>query len=84
MLELKDETDYTGLEYVIRNQYFKPDEEMEVAWIPFRGGSEFDIKSEAERIWSVIYDKNSALSEKQASLNDTVGEFKKLAREHLK
>lgn len=39
VLERKDETDYTGLEYYIRQQYFKPDEEMEVKWIPNKGES---------------------------------------------
>ena len=30
VLEQKDETDYTGLEYYIRQQYYRSDEEMEV------------------------------------------------------
>ncbi|CAM6001410.1 unnamed protein product [Sphagnum balticum] len=39
VLERKSETDYTGLEYYIRLQYYKPDEEMEVKWIPNQGES---------------------------------------------
>ena len=42
VLERKDETDYTGLEYYIKGQYYLPDEEMEVKWIPNKGESEFD------------------------------------------
>ena len=57
---------------------------MQVAWIPFRGGSEFQVQAEAERITESIASKMEALLEKKSSLDDTIGEFKKLAREHLK
>ena len=50
VLEQKDETDYTGLEYYIRQQYYKSDEEMEVKWIPNKGESEFDVESEAQAL----------------------------------
>jgi hypothetical protein len=83
VLERKDETDYTGLEYVIRNQYFKPDEEMEVGWIPNRGDSEFDVKASTEKIAEDLAGKRESLSEKKAQLDDTVNEFRKMAREYL-
>ena len=33
-LESKSETDFSGLEYEIRTQYNKPDEEMNISWVP--------------------------------------------------
>lgn len=83
VLERKDETDYTGLEYVIRNQYFKPDEEMEVNWIPNRGGSEFDVVASAEKMTEDLKGKIGSISEKKSSLDDTINEFRKMAREYL-
>ena len=83
VLKLKDETDYTGLEYVICNQYFRPEEEQGVAWIPNRGGSEFDVKASTETITQDITDKLEGIRDSKAQLDDTVNEFKKMAREYL-
>lgn len=54
VLERKDETDYTGLEYYIKLQYNLPDEEMEVRWIPNKGQSEFDVQTEAASLSSEL------------------------------
>lgn len=34
MLEVKDSNDYTGLEYYISTRYNRPDEEVDINWVP--------------------------------------------------
>ena len=68
---------------MIRNQYFKPDDQMEINWIPNRGGSEFDVVASAEKMTEDLKGRIESMSEKKSSLDDTINEFKKMAREYL-
>ena len=83
VLERKDETDYTGLEYYIRQQYYLPDEEMEVRWIPNKGESEFDIQTEAEGLSATLQAKQGDLDSKAEELEKSVQEFKAIAKDYL-
>lgn len=83
VLERKDETDYTGLEYEIRKQYFRSDEEMEVNWIPNKGDSEFDVSAEASMLTDSLKQKSEDNKQKLLSIKETVDEFKKNVREYL-
>jgi len=41
-LEKKSSNDYTGLEYYISTRYNRPDEEVDVDWVPSGDQVEFD------------------------------------------
>jgi len=56
---------------------------MEVNWIPNRGGSEFDVVASAEKMTEDLKGKIGSISEKKSSLDDTINEFRKMAREYL-
>ena len=83
MLEQKDETDYTGLEYYIRQQYYKSDEEMEVKWIPNKGESEFAVESEAQALSDELKVKLEETAEKAGALEESINEFKQIAKDYL-
>ena len=46
---------------------------MEVGWIPFNGGSEFDVQASAEQITSFLQNKMETIYEKKTALDDSVG-----------
>jgi hypothetical protein len=83
VLERKDETDYTGLEYEIRKQYYRSDEEMEVNWIPNKGDSEFDVQTEASMLTEnlKLIEENNMPS--VDSIKEAVDEFRKTVKEYL-
>ena len=83
VLERKDETDYTGLEYYIKGQYYLPDEEMEVKWIPNKGESEFDAGTEAGLLSETLTKKQETLDTKLGELEDSISEFKSIAKDYL-
>lgn len=56
---------------------------MEVNWIPNKGDSEFDVQTEATMITDDVKAKLEESNNKLATLDDTVNEFKKIAREYL-
>lgn len=50
-MEKKSSNDYTGLEYYISTRYNKPDEEVDVDWVPSGDQVEFDS---AEKLKEII------------------------------
>jgi inositol 1,4,5-triphosphate receptor type 1/inositol 1,4,5-triphosphate receptor type 3 len=83
VLERKDETDYTGLEYYIKQQYFRADEEMEVKWIPNKGESEFDIDSEAQALTDELKVKLEETGSKYGALEESINDFKSIAKDYI-
>lgn len=49
-LDNKDPTEYSGLEYLITNEYNRSDEEMQINWVPMNVPEEFDCKSKLEEL----------------------------------
>ncbi len=43
-LDKKSPTDYSGLEYLITNQYNRSDEDMQIYWVPMAIQEQFDCK----------------------------------------
>lgn len=71
------------MEYYIRQQYFKSDEEMEVKWIPNKGESEFDVESEAQALSDELKVKLEETAEKAGALEESINEFKQIAKDYL-
>mgnify|MGYP003692261981 CR=1 FL=1 len=61
-LELKDETDYTGLEYSITNKYNRSDEEMDVSWIPMGDEEEFDSAAKVDQLMKKMNETNESVN----------------------
>lgn len=53
-LNEKSPTDYSGMEYFITTQYNKPEEEMQIEWVPVGEPSEFDCKAKLEELTEEI------------------------------
>lgn len=45
---------------------------MAVNWIPYRGGSEFDVVASAEKMTEDLKSKIEIIAEKKSTLDDTV------------
>lgn len=56
-LDNKSPTDYSGMEYQITTQYNKPDEEMQIDWIPLGEPESFDNKAKLEQLHEAVEEK---------------------------
>jgi hypothetical protein len=56
---------------------------MEVRWIPNKGQSEFDIEAEAGTLNEEISKHIEATTSKATSLDESINEFKQIAKDYL-
>lgn len=56
---------------------------MEVKWIPNKGESEFDVDAEAAAITDELKVKLEETGGKYAALEESISEFKQIAKDYL-
>lgn len=71
------------MEYYIKQQYYRADEEMEVKWIPNKGESEFDVEAEAQTLTDELKVKLKETGDKYAVMEESINEFKSIAKNYL-
>lgn len=56
---------------------------MEVKWIPNKGESEFDVEAEAQALTDELKVKLEETGGKYGALEDSINEFKSIAKDYL-
>lgn len=62
-LEKKSSNDYTGLEYYISTRYNRPDEEVDVDWVPSGDQVEFDSAKKLKEMIQKVDENNKLIGE---------------------
>jgi hypothetical protein len=62
-LEKKSQTDYTGLEYYISTRYNRPDEEVDISWVPLADDAEFDSTQKLKDLIALVSDQNAKITD---------------------
>ena len=83
MLEVKDSNDYTGLEYYISTRYNRPDEQVDVGWVPHGDKAEFDSSEKLKSLIERFGAQNKAITNNIQEIEDKINEFNELVREYL-
>jgi hypothetical protein len=82
-LEKKSSNDYTGLEYYISTRYNRPDEEVDVDWVPSGDQVEFDSAEKLKELIEKVDLHSESIREKISEIDDKINEFNELAAEYL-
>lgn len=71
-LEKKSPTDYTGLEYYISTRYNRPDEEVDVEWVPTGDAEEFDSAEKLKELIEKVEGQNAKLGEDISKIEEKI------------
>lgn len=74
-LEKKSSNDYTGLEYYISTRYNRPDEEVDVDWVPSGDQVEFDSAKKLKDMIQIVDNNNKLIGESMAQIEERINEF---------
>lgn len=74
-LEKKSSNDYTGLEYYISTRYNRPDEEVDVDWVPSGDQVEFDSAKKLKDMIQFVENNNKLIGESMAQIEERINEF---------
>lgn len=74
-LEKKSSNDYTGLEYYISTRYNRPDEEVDVDWVPSGDQVEFDSAKKLKDMIQIVENNNKLIGENMTQIEERINEF---------